>query len=705
MLRPVMRIRPYGINPLLIVVLIALSMLLVSRFSLFIWQWDEIPPGSFFIVLLQGLRVDIATVCGLFALPMLLLLIGSAIPSQHVLKAVVTLIKLYCSAALVFLLLNEAATPEFMNEFGVRPNHLYVQYLIYPKEVMSLLWNGHRGKLIFIVIVAIAALIGFYMLCSRLFKDYQKGSLVYNVLSLVAVVIAVPMGIRSTFGHRPMNPAMISFCNNALANTIPLNSSYSAVYAAFHLSDLSVNSNNTYKIVPDDEALRGALELSARSNDANASDKCPINQQVVPFEGVFAGFTSDMQLKQVSAEEALKAGKLPREEPYNVVVILEESFGDNFIASQGGADMAPNIERLKEKAWWFDNLYAAGHRSIRGIEAVTASYPPSSLLSIVKLQQPQDPYASLATIFKQSGYETSFIYGGESHFDNMRGYFYSNGVDKIVEQKDYENPSFVATWGVSDEDLFNRANELYKSYNKENKRFFSVVFSSSFHDPFDIPEGKVSIDGYQTDEPKRYLAVKYADYALGKFFDKALAEEYSKNTIFLVIADHESRVRGGKVFPAHDFEIPALIIAPNVMPYDDKRQVSQIDMGMTLLSLAGINGSVPNVGQNLTRADIKERGVMQFNDIFALVEGNRMVELAPEAQAVFYTLSGKKNDPNAVKDDNATSQADMDMLDRAVRYSNIGPYMYKVGAMSSNCISLTPAKTNQTPDSSLSLAK
>lgn len=687
--------RAYGITPVLIMVLISLAILSGSRILLSIWQWDQIPDGTFYIILLQGLRVDVASVCGLFAPPLLLLLIASLNPYGIVPRWILLIVKVYCSLAISFLILNEAATPEFINEFGVRPNHLYVQYLIYWQEVVSLLWNGHRLKLIVSLVVVLASFAGLLKLCSFVFRDYRKGSMSYNVLMLVVVVCTVPLGIRSSLGHRPLNPALVSFCNNALANTLPVNSSYSAAYYALHLSDLSVNENNTYKVVSDDLALQGALELSARSADNSVSEKCPINQTVVPFTGVFAGFTPDMQLKHVTDADALQAGKQARKEPYNVVIVLEESFGDNFIASQGGAPMSPNLERLKDNGWWFDNLYAAGHRSIRGIEAVTSSYPPSSLLSIVKLAQPKTPYAALASIFKELGYETSFVYGGESHFDNMRSYFFSNGVNHIVEQKDFMNPSFVATWGVSDEDLFSKANDMYKDYHAKGKKFFSVVFSSSFHDPFDIPEGKVTLDGYQTDEPKRYLAVKYADYALGKFIDQALQEDYSKDTLFLIVADHESRVRGGDAFPVFDFEIPALILGPNVMPYKDERQVSQIDLGMTMLSLAGVEGSVPNVGQNLTRADAKNRAIMQFNNIFALLEGKHMVELAPHTSPVFYDLSGKKSDTNLVKAPHPDSPENHALLERAIRYSNIGPYLYKSQSMSVNCLSLKGQVTNK----------
>ena len=109
-------------------------------------------------------------------------------------------------------------------------------------------------------------------------------------------------------------------------------------------------------------------------------------------------------------------------------------------------------------------------------------------------------------------------------------------------------------------------------------------------------------DAYEA-KPERLLAAKYADFALGQFLAQAQHEDYFAHTIFLIIADHESRVSGAETFPFNDFTIPGVILAPNVGPYLDERVGSQIDMGMTLLSLKGLSGEVPNVGQNLLRAD------------------------------------------------------------------------------------------------------
>lgn len=112
-----------------------------------------------------------------------------------------------------------------------------------------------------------------------------------------------------------------------------------------------------------------------------------------------------------------------RERPLNLVIILEESLGATFVESLGGVPVTPELEKLKQEGWWFEQLYATGTRSVRGIEAVTTGFMPTPAQAVVKLALAQRNFATLASILDGAGYESEFIYGGEGHFDNMRGFF------------------------------------------------------------------------------------------------------------------------------------------------------------------------------------------------------------------------------------------------------------------------------------------
>ncbi|NJS37149.1 MAG: sulfatase-like hydrolase/transferase [Brachymonas sp.] len=114
--------------------------------------------------------------------------------------------------------------------------------------------------------------------------------------------------------------------------------------------------------------------------------------------------------------------------------MLQESLGAEFVGALGGLPLTPNLDALTKEGIWFDNLYATGTRSVRGIEAVVAGFPPTSVEATVKQNKAQRGFFTLASALKNQAYSTTFFYGGESHFDNMRSYFMGNGFEKVIEK-------------------------------------------------------------------------------------------------------------------------------------------------------------------------------------------------------------------------------------------------------------------------------
>ena len=143
------------------------------------------------------------------------------------------------------------------------------------------------------------------------------------------------------------------------------------------------------------------------------------------------------------------------------------------------SDLTPELDRLAEEGIFFERLYATGMRSVRGIEAILTCITPRPQFSVVKTSDTQQDFFTLASLLESHGYENSFIYGGESHFDHMREFFLANGFQKVIDENDYEDPVFRGPWGVSDEDLFRKAHAEFEDAG--DKPFFSLVFTSSTH--------------------------------------------------------------------------------------------------------------------------------------------------------------------------------------------------------------------------------
>jgi phosphoglycerol transferase MdoB-like AlkP superfamily enzyme len=297
------------------------------------------------------------------------------------------------------------------------------------------------------------------------------------------------------------------------------------------------------------------------------------------------------------------------------------------VQSLGGLPVTPELEKLKGEGWWFEQLYATGTRSVRGIEAVVSGYAPTPARSVVKLSLAQQNFYTLALGLGKQGYHTEFVYGGEAHFDNMRSFFTGNGFQNVVDRGDMQ-PKFVGSWGASDEDLFDKSLERLKHLHAQKKPFFSLIFSSSNHEPFEFPDGKIDLH-----EPTKQTvnnAVKYADHALGRFIAEAKKQDYWKDTVFLIVADHDNRVYGNSLVPIKKFHIPGLILGADVKPKNIATLASQIDLGPTLLSMIGVSSTHPMIGRDFVKdSTTPGRAILQFDNYFTWLEGDTATILRP----------------------------------------------------------------------------
>ncbi|MDC2890277.1 sulfatase-like hydrolase/transferase [Psychrosphaera sp. G1-22] len=195
--------------------------------------------------------------------------------------------------------------------------------------------------------------------------------------------------------------------------------------------------------------------------------------------------------------------------------------------------------------------------------------------------------------------------------------------------------------------------ELTKLH-KSNKPFFSFVFTSSNHDPFEIPEGVISpieytkeqLQRYDSKELLRHKAIQYADYALGKFIAKAKTQPYWEDTVFLVVADHDARATGSDLVPINNFHIPGVILNSGNSPQSDERIVSQIDLAPTLLSLMGVENHSPMLGQDLTEPNSSGRAMMQYAENFAYMIDDEVTILQPSKPALNFEYNINENQLN-----------------------------------------------------------
>jgi phosphoglycerol transferase MdoB-like AlkP superfamily enzyme len=341
------------------------------------------------------------------------------------------------------------------------------------------------------------------------------------------------------------------------------------------------------------------------------------------------------------------APRTPVEPPRNLVLLIEESLGAQFVGHLGDRrGLTPNLDALANEGLAFLQLYSNGTRSIRGLAAMSAGFLPLLGDGVLKRPRSQTGFFCLASLLEPHGYQTSFVYGGEARFDNMRGWYQGNGFDVVIEERDYENPTFRSTWGVSDEDLLLKANALFRTQHAQGRPFVSVVFTSSNHKPFELPEGRIEwVEGVPRASVEN--AIKYADHAVGRFFEVARAEPYFANTVFVIVADHNVKVQGDDLIPIHGFHIPGLILGPGIEPGRHAGLCSQPDLLATALGELGIDLRYPILGNSIHDPGREPFLMMQFNDTYGFRRGDQVAVLRVRQPAETFDLTEGRLHPAA----------------------------------------------------------
>ena len=577
---------------------VMIAIFFVGRVALFVLYYDRFSEDGInhWLSFLYGLKMDTMVAAMLLIIPLIVL---SFSPKSFT-KISNLFLRLYFVLALGFLIYIENATFPFFTQYDVRPNFKFVEYLEYPVEVFNMLIADFKLPLS-IAFLMIAIFTWYFLKVTKnsfikvLETPFEKRAIWFLPLALLLFI-----GIRSSFGHRPANISDAMYSSSRIVNEVTKNSLYSIGYAIYANKKYATKAIKLYGKMSNDEAMQRMQKTLGIHNNDLAS--------VSPFSRfVKTQFTSTKKK--------------------NLVIFLQESLGYQFVTPE----ITPELLKLKKEALWFGETYSNGTRSVRGIAGCTAGYLAVPGKGVVKRTKSQSDFFTFSSLLKPLGYHTMFLYGGEARFDNMRSWFLGNGFDEIIEQKDYENPAYVATWGVSDEDLAAKGNARFSALHKEGKPFAALMFSSSNHSPFDIPSGR--IDEVKKGENCVENAIQYADYAIGEFFKEAKKLPYYKETIFVVIADHNIRVYGDDVVPVDMFHIPALIIGEGVETREYNKLTSQPDVLATAIDLLGKNLTYPILGNSIFSDAKKEVNLMQFNENYALRVGDKVAVVRPRKEA------------------------------------------------------------------------
>jgi phosphoglycerol transferase MdoB-like AlkP superfamily enzyme len=537
----------------------------ILRISFIIWEYKNIEFSflEFCKAFIVGSWFDLITL-SFFLIPYILYLIF--LPKKFHLCKIDQLCTRICYFILIYLLIYDVAAEwVFWDEFHVRYNFIAIDYLIYTDEVLANIWESY--PIIWILIaIAILTLITFYFTKNLLlFKTSEnigefKRRFTHGICYCILVTIF--------FYAANQRQAEISL--NNYINEITKNGIFS-LFSAFRNNELNFDKFYLTKYqnmeLPSMQKLLQEDNVTFINNDPNDITR----------------------LVKASGDADYK----------NVIIVMLESFSANFMQRFGGENLTPNLDKLANESLFFSKFYATGTRTVRGMEAITLSIPPTPGRSIVKRPHNEN-LASLGFVFKDRQYDTKFIYGGYGYFDNMN-YFYGNNGFTIIDRANFakEEQTFANAWGLCDEDLFNKTiKEANKSYNNKEK-FMYMVMTTSNHRPYTFPTNTANIP---TTGGGREAGVKYTDYAIGKFLDKARKEPWFTDTVFVFIADHTAGNAGKLELTEEKYHIPLFIYAPSfIKPYEYPHLMSQIDFAPTLLGLLNFSYYSRFYGKNILK--------------------------------------------------------------------------------------------------------
>ncbi|MCS3530074.1 LTA synthase family protein [Chryseobacterium sp. JUb7] len=493
----------------------------------------------------------------------------------------------------LLIVFNAVSEYFFYNEFGLRYNFIAVDYLIYTNEVIGNIMESYPVVPLFLTILAVTSAITLYIYRKTRQELLDLPNIKQKILLLGSFVILMAISLFALSFTTKIKSCNV-FEEEIQANGLP------KFYWAF------------------------------THNELDYFQFYPVSDQKTAEKQFLQQYSPSALSREVTADQP--------EIKKNVVLISVESLSADYLEHYGNTEkITPFLDSLADRSLLFTNLYATGNRTVRGLEALTLCIPPTAGESIIKRENNKKKFTT-GSVFKSKGYDVKFLYGGYSYFDNMQDFYAGNGYG-IVDRNNFkpEEISFANVWGVADEDMAKKAIQTMNTEAKSGKPFFNHWMTVSNHRPFTYPEGRIDIPG---NVKSREGGVKYTDYSLRKFFEMAKKQEWYKNTVFIIIADHCASSAGDTELPMDKYRIPALIFSEGfIKPQKFTKLMSQIDVMPTLFGLLNFNYQSKFLGQDVFSKEFQPKAYVATYEDLGFIKDNYLTVISPVKKVKQYSLS------------------------------------------------------------------
>ncbi len=669
-------------------IFILLSFLI--RLSFLIWNFSEIDTSFFKLgnTFLIGFLFDIGTV-SFFAIPYCIYLL--LIPTRWHGSLVDRIITYFgYTLGLFIFIFSFFAEITFWEEFKNRFNFIAVDYLVYSNEVIKNINESYPIPIILGTILIFILILLFITKKRGVFLETFDNDTTFKQ-KLFPSVVFIGIALYCTFFVT--NKGAEKF-ENRYNNELSKTGIYS-FFAAFRNNELPYR--EFYQTIDDQDAFAFVnRELSNGLNPIHwKNSKNDIKTDSLNHGMEIDSMAIDQEDQQKNTKNSISryitnSDSINKPVHPNIIFICIESLSGKFLNSFGSdLNITPTLDSLAQKSLFFSNLYATGTRTVRGMEAITLSIPPTPGRSIVKRDHNQDLF-TIGEVFKQQGYERNFFYGGDGYFDNMNTYFGGNGFNIIDRGRGFliddsiettrtniedSEVTFENAWGVCDGDIYNKVLKMADTNYLEGKPFFNFIMTTSNHRPYTYPEDKIDIPS----GTGRYGAVKYTDFAIKEFLNEAKTKAWYDNTVFVIMADHCASSAGRWDLDVGNYHIPALIFnTSSIIPQKVDKLCSQIDVFPTLFDLLNWDYESNLFGKNIFKmTEVDERAFIGNYRKLGLLKDDKLMILSEQKKADFYQWNENDNSLSILP-------IDIDFLKETTSYYQVADYLYRNNGLKLN---------------------
>lgn len=418
------------------------------------------------------------------------------------------------------------------------------------------------------------------------------------ILLLLTGLLFLP--IRGGITVSTMNTGQAYFSQNAYLNHSAVNPLFSLFESITHQEDFAAQ----YRFMKDKEADKIFATMTSTSDE---------NTYPLLNEATFKKGTPD------------------------ILIVIMESFASDIMPSMGSyKDVAVCLDSIAQQSILFTRFYANSFRTDRGMVSILSGYPAQPTTSIMRYPRKTSQLPSIArNLAKYKNYKTTYYYGGDADFCNMRSYLVSQGYQHIISDANFPIEDKLSKWGVPDHILAAKMMEDIKAQQNEKRPMLRILQTSSSHEPFEVP--------YHRLKDKRLNAFAYTDSVMG-----AIVREYRKlprwkNTLIVFVPDHVGGYKEN--LNDHDrsrYQIP-LILAGGAISRPMKVGIigSQHDIAATLLGQLGVEHREFTFSKNMMSDATPKFAFFAVNDAFGIVSEENSLIYDNRAKRIVYDKGEK----------------------------------------------------------------